>query len=107
MTLAWVFFRIDSLSNGIDYLMLIFSDILYYKHYISTYDFVYWKIGALLPILLIFFFCIEWIGRKEDHPLSNVLNKTNPFIRNIFYLMLLFSIYYSIGNEKQFIYFQF
>jgi alginate O-acetyltransferase complex protein AlgI len=107
VTLSWVFFRIDSFNKGLDYLYHIFSEIFIFRNYIDAFNFFYWEIGALIPLLLLFFFCIEWLGRSEEHPLSKILNKTNFVVRYFFYVLLLFAIAYSSGNEQQFIYFQF
>jgi alginate O-acetyltransferase complex protein AlgI len=107
VSFAWVFFRSDSISHALDYLLQIFKDLPNYVNYIETYNFVYWKIGFLFPFIVFGFFVFEWFGRKDLHTLSQFINRTHFLVRYLIYYVLLILIYVFIGNEQQFIYFQF
>ena len=99
-TIAWIFFRADSLSHAIDYLQNI----------------AIWNSGKSLsikPTLVVYIallFLGDWIGRKHDFSLNilteGVLSKS-PLIRLTLYLSLAYLILLYIGGQQNFIYFQF
>ena len=99
-TIAWIFFRADSLSHAIDYLQNI----------------AIWNSGKSLSIkpTLVFYIALlflgDWIGRKHDFSLNilteGVLSKS-PLMRLTLYLSLAYLILLYIGGQQNFIYFQF
>jgi len=99
-TIAWIFFRADSLSHAIDYLQNI----------------AIWNSGKSLsikPTLLVYIallFFGDWIGRKHDFALNTlsegILSKS-PWLRLTLYLSLAYLILLYIGGQQNFIYFQF
>ncbi len=99
-TIAWIFFRADSLSHAIDYLQNI----------------VIWNSGKSLsikPTLVVYIallFLGDWIGRKHDFSLNilteGILSKS-PLMRLTLYLSLAYLILLYIGGQQNFIYFQF
>ena len=99
-TIAWIFFRADSLSHAIDYLQNI----------------AIWNSGKSLsikPTLVVYIallFFGDWIGRKHDFSLNilteGVLSKS-PLMRLTLYLSLAYLILLYIGGQQNFIYFQF
>lgn len=99
-TIAWIFFRADSLSHAIDYLQNI----------------AIWNSGKSLsikPTLVVYIallFLGDWIGRKHDFSLNilteGVLSKS-PLMRLTLYLSLAYLILLYIGGQQNFIYFQF
>ena len=99
-TIAWIFFRADSLSHAIDYLQNI----------------AIWNSGKSLsikPTLVVYIallFLGDWIGRKHDFSLNilteGILSKS-PLMRLTFYLSLAYLILLYIGGQQNFIYFQF
>lgn len=99
-TIAWIFFRADSLSHAIDYLQNI----------------AFWNSGKSLsikPTLVVYIallFLGDWIGRKHDFSLNilteGVLSKS-PLMRLTLYLSLAYLILLYIGGQQNFIYFQF
>lgn len=99
-TIAWIFFRADSLSHAIDYLQNI----------------AIWNSGksiSIKPTLVVYIallFLGDWIGRKHDFSLNilteGVLSKS-PLMRLTLYLSLAYLILLYIGGQQNFIYFQF
>ena len=99
-TIAWIFFRADSLSHAIDYLQNI----------------TIWNSGKSLsikPTLVVYIallFFGDWIGRKHDFALNTlsegILSKS-PWLRLTLYLSLAYLILLYIGGQQNFIYFQF
>ena len=107
VTFAWIFFRLDSIQSAINYITILFKGLSRYNYYLETYNFIYWKIGFILPIILMLFFVFEWFGRKDKHTLSCVLNNFNIVFRYLIYILLLVVLYAYLGSEQEFIYFQF
>ena len=99
-TIAWIFFRADSLSHATDYLQNI----------------AIWNSGKSLsikPTLVVYItllFLGDWIGRKHDFSLNilteGVLSKS-PLMRLTLYLSIAYLILLYIGGQQNFIYFQF
>jgi D-alanyl-lipoteichoic acid acyltransferase DltB (MBOAT superfamily) len=100
--LAWVFFRADSLSHAIDYLIGIFSKSLF-----SIPDFGNIKHAVLVLILIGFLICIEWLGRESQYGIEKLGLSWNRNLRMAFYLGIVCLIVLFIGKEQEFIYFQF
>lgn len=101
--IAWVFFRAESLTQAIEILTRMFT--LYSE---STTEFVFSKKVLLLFAYLIFFMCIEWIGRIKENPI--VFNSKIPKIAKwVFYIILGVMILDNFGNSasQEFIYFDF
>lgn len=99
-TIAWIFFRADSLSHAIDYLQNI----------------AIWNSGKSLsikPTLVVYIallFFGDWIGRKHDfalNTLSEGILSNSPWLRLTLYLSLAYLILLYIGGQQNFIYFQF
>ena len=91
-TIAWVFFRSESISDSFNYLILMVS-----KFSIPTYE----RSGVVLLIILVVF---DWIMRADDR---NPLDIQSQIIKFIIYYILLFSIISKFFTNKEFIYFQF
>ena len=99
-TLAWIFFRADSLSEAMDYL----QQIIRLHGGLSL---------TVKPSLLLFITLLiigDWLGRKNDFALSfltqGVLSKTAP-ARIAIYMTLAYLILLYSGGQQTFIYFQF
>ena len=100
---AWIFFRAESLSHGLQYIKGIFS-----KSIFSTpYDFENISYKATL-ILIAFLILIEWLGREQNYALERFGFKWKRPFRWLFYAFLLFMIAMFVKtDETPFIYFQF
>jgi D-alanyl-lipoteichoic acid acyltransferase DltB (MBOAT superfamily) len=97
-TLAWVFFRAKSVNHAFNYLDGIFSESLF-------------SIPNSIPkvelILIVLFVLIEWFGRTNKYAIENFGFNWPKLLRLTFYYILIIMIFYFIGKEEQFIYFQF
>jgi alginate O-acetyltransferase complex protein AlgI len=97
-TLAWIFFRSESIAQALGILRKIFS-----RSSLSIPEVgQYW----LIPVLLVFI-VVEWIGRFDKYAIETSLMKTPRVVRWSFYYGLSMMILLLSGEEKQFIYFQF
>jgi len=94
ITIAWVFFRSESISDSFNYLILMVS-----KFSIPTYE----RFGIVFVFILVVF---DWIMRKNER---NPINIQNKYTRWIMYIVLIYLIisYFNIIDTSQFIYFQF
>jgi D-alanyl-lipoteichoic acid acyltransferase DltB (MBOAT superfamily) len=97
-TFAWIFFRAEDINHAINYI----SQIGNFSNF-STTGFDFTEIG----ILLLFFFCIEWIGRRELYAIERFLIKKHLLLRWSFYLLLVIMIFTFGKDSNEFIYFQF
>ena len=102
LVLVRVFFRASDLNVAMAYLSEIFSESLF-----SFPDFGN-KSGAFIVFLLILlFFVIEWMGRTSEYAIEKLLLKSKRIYRWGFYYAITFMIFYFVGKQQQFIYFQF
>jgi alginate O-acetyltransferase complex protein AlgI len=100
--LAWIFFRADSVSHAINYLIGIFSKSLFS---IPEFDNRTHAVEVLLLIGFLIF--IEWLGRESQYGLEKLGLNSNRSLRMAFYLGIICLIFLFIGKEQEFIYFQF
>lgn len=99
VTLAWVFFRSDSINNAWGYMKQIYKSIIeqpyqFFKLPGSLSVFIY-----IIPLIL-----GDWYLRRDERLLS--LPQNTP-IRFMIYWILLICVLGLIGDEQTFIYFQF
>lgn len=101
--LAWIVFRAENMGHAWSYLATIFSKSLFTFPEIEIS-----KVYTLQVIIMILFFLIiEWSGREKSHALEQFGFQWNPFLRKGFYLSIIFLITIFLGEEQEFIYFQF
>ena len=93
-TIAWVFFRSESIVDSFNYLSLMVSKFSIPNHQRS---------GILFVVILV---VIDWINRKDDR---NVLSFQNKYLRIAFYVLIsmVVFIFFHINSGSEFIYFQF
>src|SRR5690606_21111373 len=101
-TLAWIFFRADSISHAFSYIGRIFSKSLFEM---PKFDGI--RNGLITIILVMIFLVIEWIGRENNYAIEKLGFQWKRPMRWILYYLLILSIFLFIGKEQQFIYFQF
>jgi alginate O-acetyltransferase complex protein AlgI len=94
---SWIFFRSDNLGNALRYISKIFS--------MSSLTMP--VISPLTAFLIVIFFVIEWLGRNHEYPIASLCMKCWRPIRWAIYYIIIFTIFYFLGKEQQFIYFQF
>lgn len=96
VTLAWVFFRAESLTHAFEYINGIFSMDLFSKPLIP-------RSGVLLLFL---YMGVEWLQRNREH-LLDIAYIRSRMLRYLIYYSLVFVIFYFAGDTQPFIYFQF
>lgn len=101
-TLAWVFFRAESVSMAMDYLTIIASSsLLNPVHFLAM-----GKLQRVI-ILIALFIYVEWKDRNSKHGFQTIGIKWLPWKRYaLYYIMIIVLIYYQ-GQVQEFIYFQF
>ncbi|MEL7219907.1 MAG: MBOAT family O-acyltransferase [Bacteroidota bacterium] len=96
--LIGVFFRIDTVYNGVLYLLEIFS--------LSFFSLPVWPdkyVGIGIGVLLV----IEWLQREKEHGLELDTQKTPLLLRwGLYIFLILFTLTYA-APSKTFVYFQF
>jgi len=97
-TLAWVFFRADSITHAATIFSEIFSSTLFTKPEI---------LPRKLLLLTGFFFVIEWFGRENLYAIEKIGNNSPRYVRWAFYYALIMLIFFEDGRDQTFIYFQF
>ncbi|WP_371813703.1 MBOAT family protein [Aquimarina sp. MMG015] len=96
VTIAWVFFRADSITEAFGYLDRIFSSTLFSIP----------QGNKLFLILLIVYLGIEWFQKKREH-LLDIHYISSKSIRYLIYYVTVFVVFYYAGDLQTFIYFQF
>lgn len=95
---TWIFFRAESMTHAISYVLGIFSTSLFSLPTIRPY--------YLISIIILFMF-IEWLGREQQYAIAKLaLNWKKP-LRYVMYYAIIITIIWFAGKEQQFIYFQF
>ncbi len=97
-TLAWIFFRAESMTHALEYLSGIMSSSLFTIPQIRP---------SYLFILLLLFLGLEWKGREGLYALESIGLTWKKPIRYALYYALIFMIFYYSGEKQEFIYFQF
>jgi len=99
-TLAWIFFRADSISQAFSYIGNIFSKTLI--TYPKGSD------GWLIIPLLLVMVLVEWFQRDKEHGLA-LQNIEIPTVGRwlIYYFLIAFLFLYQVSGEQAFIYFKF
>jgi D-alanyl-lipoteichoic acid acyltransferase DltB (MBOAT superfamily) len=100
-TLAWIFFRSDTIGDAYSYIGGIFSKSIFAIPNLSG------KNDMIILIGLFFFLMVEWNGRSDKFALEKINIKSRRFIVWGFYLFIVVIIFIFQGAQQQFIYFQF
>ncbi len=100
-TLAWIFFRSETLTQALTILHSIFSDQILESPEINRFSNF-----EILCFIIVITFIMEWIGRYDNYSIKSFFNG-NRFLRFSFYYALIVLIFVMAGSNKQFIYFQF
>ncbi len=103
---AWIFFRAETVGQAFSYLKKIFSPSLFKMP--DQAAFIGITTNPVLTLLLIvIFLLIEWRGREHQYALSGFGLQWRKPIRWAFYYILIIAVFLFMGQEQQFIYFQF
>ena len=95
-TLAWIFFRADSIGQAFSYIEHVFS-----KSLMSVPK------GSDVITFVFIMLVVEWLQRNKEHGLDFSNRNIPPFLRIIIYYVLIGIIMLFGGNQEKFIYFQF
>lgn len=104
---AWIFFRAANISHALSYIKEMFVGLFQKGSYLQSYNFMAWQVGVVLPIFVLFFIIIEWIGREHEYAIEKTGFKWHPVFRWSFYFAIASSVLLFAGKEQVFIYFQF
>lgn len=104
---AWIFFRASSITHAFDYLKHLILGLAKGKEYTRALHFILHEVGLVIPVLILLFFWIEWLGREQTFALHRFGLKWKRPVRIGFYYALTLAILWYAGSEQQFIYFQF
>lgn len=97
VTLAWVFFRADSIAQAFSYLKRLSLNLELGIQYLTIE-----RYSVELLLLIFIFLCLEWWHRKYEHPFIGKYK----WLKIMFVIVMLLTLgVYS--NHQDFIYFQF
>jgi len=104
--IAWIFFRSDSLTDSFSYIYRIFNfEDAFYIGLNGEFS-IYFVYTTFIWIVLLLI--IEWLGKEKSHPINNLqVFIPSQILRWCFYFLIGLFVYYYLGNEQEFIYFQF
>jgi len=96
--LAWIFFRADTMTQAMDYIM----------HLLDTSLFTIPEIRpSFLLLFIVLFLIIEWLGRRQLYAIEALWTKYPRVLRWTIYYSIALLIFLYGGKEQEFIYFQF
>ncbi|XMO86564.1 MBOAT family O-acyltransferase [Algibacter sp. AS12] len=97
VTIAWVFFRADSITQAINYIIRLFSNLSFKIEYLSNENY-----SLEIMLLIGVFMVLEWFHRNSEHPFLGRLKWIK--IIAVVIMILSFGVY---SDHQEFIYFQF
>ena len=95
---AWIFFRAKDIGHAFSYVGKIFSRSLFTLPQ---------ELPKTVFVLLLILIALEWIGREEQYAIARIGFNWHPVLRWSFYYCISFFIFFFVGSEQPFIYFQF
>lgn len=102
-TFAWIFFRATSVKQALNYI----SNIIFLNTNGKLNSSCDKMTFFLLSTLILIFIFIEWVGRREKFAIEKIGLNWKFYNRNLFYFILIISLFIFGGKQKQFIYFDF
>lgn len=97
-TLCWIVFRAEDMGHAWTFISGIFTPSLF-------------TVPTILPVKILvltaIFMVIEWVGREQQYAIANVGITMPRAVRWGFYYAVILAIFYFVGTDQQFIYFQF
>lgn len=102
ITLAWVFFRAETIHQSFDILGAIFS-----KTIIELPFFIGMRHGLVTAGLITIFVLIEWVERDSEYVLASLSTQMSRPLRWACYYLIALVIFWFSGLPQQFVYFQF
>ena len=102
VTIAWVFFRADTVGEALLYFNGMFSDSLW----TFPKQFEHTKMKLIL-LFIIGFIGMEWFGRNQEYAIERLASRWPLLARYAFYYVLAIIVFLFKGSQQDFIYFQF
>jgi D-alanyl-lipoteichoic acid acyltransferase DltB (MBOAT superfamily) len=96
--IAWVFFRAKYMSRALEYLSIMLNPSKWGVPEVYSKYFL---------ILFGLFVIVEWFGRRGQFGLQEIGLKWRRPLRLALYFVIIFIIFWWMGSEQEFIYFQF
>jgi len=103
VTIGWIIFRAETLTQAVDYLSIICSSSLLEKPY--AFGIGVEKI-AITGFSVISMIVIEWVGRNKDCPIL-ITTKKRTFLQWLICYLFILVIFLFSAPQQEFIYFQF
>jgi D-alanyl-lipoteichoic acid acyltransferase DltB (MBOAT superfamily) len=107
VSLLWVLFRADSVTQALLIFEQIFSISIFHQPYMIeplSGNIVFPK---KFMLLIMVFILVEWKGQEDDNLLDGLVKHQHVLFRWLVYFVLGMSIMLTIGKPVEFIYFQF
>ena len=99
---AWIFFRAENIQHAFSYTATVFSKSLF-----DLPHFTGMRLAFTTFVLIVIFIVIEWLGRSEQYAIARLgLHWKKPY-RYALYYSIIIAIFWFMGAQQQFIYFQF
>jgi alginate O-acetyltransferase complex protein AlgI len=98
VTIAWIFFRAESIGHALDYLARIFSSDLRLETKMYPY---YIPLGILLMLV------VEWMSRRNDVAFFFDTIRSRIVRYAVYFILLIIVMMYGSFSDTAFIYFQF
>ncbi|HYI76873.1 MAG TPA: MBOAT family O-acyltransferase [Chryseolinea sp.] len=105
--LAWIFFRSESVSGAIDYIIRLVSGFTDLNTFRESYDFMLTHARRGVLLILLLFFVIEWLGRSDTYAIKSLGLTWPRRTRWAFYYCIIATVILYSGQKHGFIYFQF
>ena len=97
-----IFFRAENVGHAFSYVSTIFSDSI-----LTVPEFSGRRLALSTAILIVLFMLVEWFGRNEQYAIAKLGTEWNSTYRYAMYYSIIFAIFFFMGSQQQFIYFQF
>ncbi|HZI23604.1 MAG TPA: hypothetical protein VFD46_00920, partial [Chryseolinea sp.] len=101
------FFRSESVSGAIDYIIKLVSGFTDLNTFRESYDFMLTHARRGVLLILLLFFVIEWLGRSDTYAIKSLGLTWPRRTRWAFYYCIIATFILYSGQKHGFIYFQF
>ncbi|MFZ1332249.1 MAG: MBOAT family O-acyltransferase [Flavobacteriales bacterium] len=105
--MSMIFFRATDMHHALTYIRDLVLGLFDPSSYSVATNYVNAEIGLFLPVITIVFFGVEWLGRLEHCPIATIPDRFPRAVRWAFYYTLCVAVLAYVGEDTQFIYFQF
>ena len=96
--IAWIFFRAETITDALQYLVNIFNPSFFEMPYI---------IPKKITLFVLIMLAVEWVQREKKHGLQMDAVKFPRYVRWAIYYAIVAAIMFFGSSQQEFIYFQF